>query len=69
VREEVDGLLALSDEAERLETKVALQLERPQPTDDKRGRQTPDPVADRDRQDVRLSTHSWFSAIHFLIGA
>jgi hypothetical protein len=33
VREEVDGLLALSDEAvERLETKVALQLERPQPT-------------------------------------
>lgn len=39
VREEVDGLLALSDEAvERLETKVALQLERPQPTpDDERG--------------------------------
>ena len=39
VREEVDGLLALSDEAvERLETKVALQLERPQPPpDDERG--------------------------------
>ncbi|EPD85775.1 hypothetical protein HMPREF1529_00787 [Microbacterium sp. oral taxon 186 str. F0373] len=39
VREEVDGLLALSDEAvEILETKVALQLERPQPTpDDERG--------------------------------
>lgn len=32
VREEVDGLLALSDEAvERLETKVALQIERPGP--------------------------------------
>lgn len=39
VREEVDGLLALSDEAvEILENKVALQLERPQPTpDDERG--------------------------------
>lgn len=39
VREEVDGLLALSDEAvEILETKVALQLERPHPTpDDGRG--------------------------------
>lgn len=39
VREEVDGLLALSDEAvEILETKVALQLERPHPTpDDERG--------------------------------
>ncbi|QRY39572.1 hypothetical protein JVX92_08390 [Microbacterium hominis] len=39
VREEVDGLLALSDEAvEILENRVALQLERPHPaSDDERG--------------------------------
>ncbi|GAA4057782.1 hypothetical protein GCM10023065_03450 [Microbacterium laevaniformans] len=39
VREEVDGLLALSDEAvEILENKVALQIERPHPApDDERG--------------------------------
>ncbi|GAA4074192.1 hypothetical protein GCM10023065_31160 [Microbacterium laevaniformans] len=65
VREEVDGLLALSDEAvEILENKVALQIERPHPApDDELGRRSPDPDPESP-QDVRPSTHAWLSAIH-----